>query len=89
MKVTLILLLNIKILSIYKEVEDMIKLGIYKKGTSNIVDMVMEVYPELINYIRQRPHEYVSLEQAWQDLKNLNKKILEVANKYKVDLSRI
>ena len=79
----------IKILSIYKEVEDMIKLGIYKKGTSNIVDMVMEVYPELINYIRQRPHEYVSLEQAWQDLKNLNKKILEVANKYKVDLSRI
>ena len=79
----------IKILSIYKEVEDMIKLGIYKKGTSNIVDMVMEVYPELINYIRQKPHEYVSLEQAWQDLRNLNKKILEVANKYKVDLSRI
>ncbi|HIC87629.1 MAG TPA: hypothetical protein EYP03_05440 [Aquificae bacterium] len=79
----------IKILSIYKEVEDMIKLGIYKKGTSQIVDMVIEVYPLLVNYIKQRPEEYVSLKDSWQNLKELVDAIYKVAQKYNLNLKEI
>lgn len=79
----------IKILSIYKEVEDMIKLGIYKKGTSQIVDMVIEVYPLLVNYIKQRPEEYVSLKESWQNLKELVDAIYKVAQKYNLNLKEI
>jgi flagellum-specific ATP synthase len=65
----------INLLATYKEAEDMINMGLYKKGTSPQIDMALEAYPKLQKFLKQKIEERVSLQQSFDELADLLKSI--------------
>jgi len=63
--------------STYRENEDLISLGLYKKGTSPKIDLAIEVRPFIESFIRQGIEERVSLEDSLKDLRALVEYIIE------------
>ncbi len=65
----------------YEKMEDVINLGIYKKGSNPQVDLAIEAKPLIDNYFKQRVDEKVDLGTSWQQLLQLYNKIkqMEVA----------
>jgi len=60
-----------KIISTYQDMEDLIKLGAYKKGSNEEVDRAIEIYPKIMERLNQPLDVRSSLEKDFLDLKEL------------------
>ena len=61
----------INILATYKDAEDMINMGLYKKGASKDIDLAIELYPKLLEYMKQKVEADVTLERSFEELREL------------------
>ena len=61
----------INLLATYKEAEDMINMGLYKQGSSSKIDLAIKKYDDLINYLRQPMNVKKSLEESFEELREL------------------
>ena len=61
----------LQLYSLYKENEDMINMGLYKKGSSKKIDLAIKYYPKFLAFMRQKMEEKVGLEQSFKELKSL------------------
>ncbi|WP_297452786.1 FliI/YscN family ATPase [Persephonella sp.] len=66
----------------YEEAEDMINLGLYKKGTTPKIDLAIEVHPEIENFLKQDMNQKVDLEQSFDQLKELVEEIKQRGLRY-------
>ncbi len=55
----------------YKDVEDMVNIGAYKKGGNREIDYAIDMMPKLTNYIKQEVGEESLFEQSIADLTQL------------------
>ncbi|MCD6035792.1 MAG: fliI [Rickettsiales bacterium] len=56
------------LLSIYSDMEDMIRLGAYRKGADPKVDEAINYYPALEKFLAQNPKEQSTLEAGYEQL---------------------
>lgn len=56
------------LLSEYREVEDLIRIGAYQGGTSNRVDLAIRLKPVIDQFLRQSPGQFVSYQQTLNEL---------------------
>ncbi|RMA97485.1 FliI/YscN family ATPase [Hydrogenothermus marinus] len=68
--------------SMYKEAEDMINLGLYKKGTNPKIDIAIKFHDAIINFIKQDINDKINFEKSIQSLKNLAKDIIKEGERY-------
>ena len=68
--------------STYKEAEDMINLGLYKKGSNPKMDIALKFHDSIINFIRQDFNKKVNFEESINELKNLADSIIKEAENY-------
>ncbi|MCX7760796.1 MAG: FliI/YscN family ATPase [Hydrogenothermaceae bacterium] len=61
----------IELESKYREVEDMINLGLYKEGTSKEIDLSIKMHPFVLEFIKQDINEKINFERSIEDLKNM------------------
>ncbi|WP_456425948.1 FliI/YscN family ATPase [Desulfurobacterium sp.] len=66
----------------YRESQDMINLGLYKKGTNPKIDLAMAVHDKMEEFMKQRIEERVSLEESLSSLKSLIEYIGNEGGKY-------
>lgn len=66
----------------YEEAEDMINLGLYKKGTTPKIDLAIEVHPEIENFLKQNMNQKVDLEESFNQLKELVEEIKQRGLRY-------
>jgi flagellum-specific ATP synthase len=66
----------IELLSVYKEAEDMINLGLYKRGTNSKIDLAIDFYPKIESFLKQDVEEKVNLKESFASLVRLLEKIL-------------
>lgn len=52
----------------YLEVEDLLQIGAYKKGSSESIDAAIRDYPDILMYLKQQEHEPVNREGAVEAL---------------------
>ncbi|WP_457621916.1 FliI/YscN family ATPase [Persephonella sp.] len=57
--------------SVYREAEDMINLGLYKKGTTPKVDLAIQMHSKIEGFIKQDMNKKVTLKQSFKQLKDL------------------
>ncbi|WP_144700779.1 flagellar protein export ATPase FliI [Fictibacillus phosphorivorans] len=57
-----------ELLSSYVEAEDLISIGAYKRGSSKSVDEAIQMYPNILSFLKQQVDEDVSYEQALERL---------------------
>ncbi|MFQ3610102.1 MAG: flagellar protein export ATPase FliI [Fimbriimonadales bacterium] len=57
-----------RMLSAYRDAEDLIMIGAYQKGTNPLVDCAMERMPQINGFLRQAIEERPSYEQTLQEL---------------------
>jgi len=60
-----------EILYSYEKSEDLINIGAYKKGSSKEIDRAIQYYPKLINFLKQKTHEKISMEESINTLRQL------------------
>ena len=60
-----------ELLAAYKEVEDMVLLGTYVRGSNAIADRAIIMMPQINQFLKQGIHEKSSLEQTVQRMKDL------------------
>ncbi len=63
-----------RLLSTYQNMEEMIRLGIYKKGTDTEVDLAIKYYDQIEIFLNQMPNESSASEDSYRELA----KILEI-----------
>ena len=64
-----------KLMSVYDDMAEMIRLGAYRRGSDPTVDEAILYIDELESFLRQSPNESTTLEKCYADLgKILNKK---------------
>ncbi|GAE36026.1 flagellar protein export ATPase FliI [Halalkalibacter akibai] len=52
------------LLSIYDENEDLINIGAYKRGASREIDEAIQMYPQIISFLKQATDESITLDQS-------------------------
>ncbi len=57
-----------KILAVYEDMAEMIRLGAYKAGSDAEVDLAIKYYPLLNDFLSQKPDEFMSMQEAYQQL---------------------
>lgn len=57
-----------RLMSIYEDMAEMIRLGAYRAGTNSEVDEAIKYNPALENFLKQRFDEFASLESSFQQL---------------------
>ncbi|ADU97410.1 FliI/YscN family ATPase [Thermovibrio ammonificans] len=70
--------------SIYRENSDLIQLGLYKKGTSPLIDLAIWAHSRLEGYIRQGINQRVNLKESFEQLLSLVNSILEEGSRHGV-----
>jgi flagellum-specific ATP synthase len=60
-----------KILSVYKEAEDLINIGAYKSGSNPEIDQAIEKVPGILNFLQQGMDEASNLQLAQQDMRTI------------------
>lgn len=55
-------------LSTYYNSEDLINIGAYKKGSSKEIDEAIQLYPQIISFLKQGTHEKMTLQDSIQSL---------------------
>ncbi len=64
-----------ELLSAYKEHEDLISIGAYRRGNNKQVDAAIELMAEMNNFLRQRVDEPSSVEAARDALMALQRRV--------------
>jgi len=72
----------IELYSTYKEAEDMINLGLYKRGTNPKVDLALDIYEKIINFIKQGINEKVNFAESLKQLNDLYETIKKEGLRY-------
>ena len=57
-----------EIMATYEDMEELIRLGAYRRGSDPKVDRAIEIYPELDRFLAQKPDEKTSLEEGYAQL---------------------
>ncbi|MFP3892644.1 flagellum-specific ATP synthase FliI, partial [Exiguobacterium indicum] len=57
-----------QLLSTYLDAEDLINIGAYKSGTNPEIDRAIQIYPQLIEFLKQSVHEVSDLDAAIERL---------------------
>jgi flagellum-specific ATP synthase len=57
-----------ELMAAYRDHEDLISIGAYRKGANRQVDLAIELLDEINKYLRQKIEEHVTLESAQQGL---------------------
>lgn len=57
-----------RLLSVYKDAEDLINIGAYKKGTNREIDLSIQYKPTIEEFLRQSVHEQATQEQTVEKL---------------------
>ena len=57
-----------KIITTFEEMEDMIKIGAYNRGTNPEIDKAIELYPQIEEFLAQSHGEFDSIEQSFAKL---------------------
>jgi flagellum-specific ATP synthase len=60
-----------EILSTYSDMEELIRLGAYKKGSDRQVDLAIEYYPKLEKFLQQGMNEHSTLEESFAKLSEI------------------
>lgn len=60
-----------EVLSKYEDVEELVRVGLYKRGSNPLVDKVIEHLPKIEEFFRQKPDEKVNFEDSLKELKDL------------------
>ncbi|KAA9025876.1 flagellar protein export ATPase FliI [Niallia endozanthoxylica] len=60
-----------ELLSTYYNAEDLINIGAYKKGSSREIDAAIQLYPEIISFLKQGTHEKMSMQDSVNTLYQL------------------
>ncbi|MCD0459815.1 FliI/YscN family ATPase [Roseiconus lacunae] len=68
-----------RVLAKYSEVEDLIQIGAYQKGSMPESDRAIEVHPEVIRFLRQGMNEPSDLQRTTAELARLNQMIARPA----------
>ena len=58
-------------LSVYNDMEDMIRLGAYRKGSDPLVDQAIAYHQPIETFLSQKPQENISLEDGFQQLSDI------------------
>ncbi|MBS4172517.1 flagellar protein export ATPase FliI [Bacillus sp. FJAT-49736] len=59
------------LLSTYLNAEDLINIGAYKRGSSQEIDLAIEMYPQIISFLKQRTDEKITMNESIASLINL------------------
>jgi flagellum-specific ATP synthase len=65
-----------ELLSAYRDHEDLISIGAYRRGSNRLVDLAIDMQAELSGILRQRIDERSSVAQAAEALNLLRQKVL-------------
>jgi len=57
-----------KMLSIYQDMSEMIRIGAYKKGSDSEVDLAINYYIQIEEFLKQRPEERGLMEESYKNL---------------------
>lgn len=57
-----------KMLAIYNDMAEMIRLGAYKKGTDPEVDLAIGYYGKIEQFLNQKPHDHTSMQESYEML---------------------
>ncbi len=57
-----------KVLSSYSNMEELIRIGAYRKGSDPDVDRAIVLNPEIENFLRQNKDEYTPLDESFTNL---------------------
>jgi flagellum-specific ATP synthase len=57
--------------SLYEQNRDLITVGAYRRGSDARVDLAVEQYPKIVEFLRQDMYEPVGLSRSYEDLKAL------------------
>ncbi|HHX94560.1 MAG TPA: flagellar protein export ATPase FliI [Clostridia bacterium] len=60
-----------EIISVYEDARDLISVGAYEKGANPEVDAAIEVYPRLMEFLRQQVDAHCLLEEALRELEDI------------------
>jgi len=69
----------------YRESEDMINLGLYKKGTTPKIDLAIQMHRDMEEFIKQNMNLKVNFEESVEQLENLIQKIKEEGLNYGIN----
>jgi len=58
-------------MGVYRNSETLIELGAYEKGSQRLIDLMIELKPELDALLAQAPDEHCAAEKTWQQLYRL------------------
>lgn len=58
-------------LAVYKDAEDLIRIGAYKSGTDPILDQSIKIRPKVLEFLKQKPVEMSAYEETQQQLQRL------------------
>jgi len=64
-----------QVLAAYRDHEDLISIGAYRKGANKLVDASIDMYDEIHAFLKQRVEERVTFEQVVEGLVALGRKI--------------
>ncbi|MCC2647034.1 MAG: fliI [Rickettsiaceae bacterium] len=67
-----------KLLATYNDMEEMIRIGAYRKGSNPEVDMAIQYYPQLESFLSQKPDDHTAMETSFR----LLSQILNLQNYY-------
>ncbi|WP_062105077.1 flagellar protein export ATPase FliI [Bacillus niameyensis] len=59
------------LLSIYTNSEDLINIGAYKRGASKEIDEAIQMYPNIVSFLKQATDEKISIDDSIQSLIHL------------------
>ncbi|MHA6194745.1 FliI/YscN family ATPase [Pseudomonas wadenswilerensis] len=62
-------------MGVYRNSEDLIELGAYEKGSQRLIDLMIELKPELDALLQQTPDEHCPTDKAWQALQRLAQRL--------------
>jgi flagellum-specific ATP synthase len=60
-----------KLLATYNDMEEMIRIGAYRKGSNPEVDMAIQYYPQLESFLSQKPDEHTNMETSYKLLSQI------------------
>jgi FliI/YscN family ATPase len=70
-----------RVLAVWRDIEDLVNIGAYARGTNAEYDLALEAKPLIDAYLRQSIAEHVGFEEAKRQLLELNERIAELADK--------
>jgi flagellum-specific ATP synthase len=60
-----------KLLSVYEDMAEMIRLGAYRKGSDPEVDEAIKYFPKLEEFLHQNPEDFTNLDQCYAKLNEI------------------